>query len=163
MTEITNLSRLQMKHLTVDFDIKLQTLVYDRKLKDGPGNNNYGLIVCRSLGLPEEFLNYAEKLNFNFKMNNNNFLKDAKSNYNSKMLKDNCEICGEPGIDVDHMISQCKSDKNGNINFNGYIFNKNHPANLQNLCKSCHKRKTKEDVMFVRKKTLKGYKTMECN
>ena len=61
------------------------------------------------------------------------------------------------------MISQCKSDEKGYIHFGGYVFNKNHPANLQNLCKECHKKKTKEDIMYVRKKTLDGYKTIECN
>ena len=95
-------------------------------------------------------------------LKNNGLLNSKLSSYNSKVIKDKCEVCGAPGIDVDHMISQCKSDENGNINFGGYTFNKNHPANLQNLCKDCHKEKPK-DIMYVRKKTLKGYKTMECN
>ena len=43
-----------------------------------------------------------------------------------------------------------------------YLIKKS-PANLQNLCKECHKKKTKEDIMYVRKKTLDGYKTIECN
>ena len=163
MKEVKNLNRLQMKHLSISYNKELQTLVYDRKLKEGPGTSDYGLLVCKSLGFKDEFIKRASSLEIKLELRNDNLLGNKTSNYNSKVIKNNCEVCGEPGIDIDHMISQCKSDKNGNINFGGYVFNKNHPANLQNLCKDCHKRKTKEDVMYVRKKTLNGYKTIECN
>lgn len=163
MKEIKNLNRLQMKHLSISYNKELQTLIYDRKLKDGSGTSDYGLLVCKSLGFKDEFIKIANDLEIKIEIKNDNILSNNVTSYNSSKIKGKCEICGDSGIDVDHMIAQCKSDNDGNINFGGYIFNKNHPANLQNLCKECHKKKTKEHIMYVRKKTLKGYKTIECN
>ena len=51
-----------MMHMTVMFDRKTGKLVYDRKLKEGPGQNMYGLEVCKALRLPEEFLNRAKQI-----------------------------------------------------------------------------------------------------
>ena len=36
MKVVKELTRLQMKHLSISYNKELQTLVYDRKLKDGP-------------------------------------------------------------------------------------------------------------------------------
>ena len=49
------------------------------------------------------------------------------------------------------------------IETNDLVFNKNHKANLMNICKKCHEKVTKEDTVYVRKKTMKGYSyvTME--
>ena len=48
-----------MKHLSVCYDYKLKTLIYDRKIKDGPGESIYGLEVYKSLLLPDDFLKNA--------------------------------------------------------------------------------------------------------
>ena len=50
--EVRVLSRLCMKHLTVAYDKARDTLIYSRKLADGPGASMYGLEVCKSLHLP---------------------------------------------------------------------------------------------------------------
>ena len=62
MRNIKKIERLVMKHMAVEFNRELKTLIYNRKLEDGPGTNNYGLMVCRSLGLPEEFIELAESI-----------------------------------------------------------------------------------------------------
>ena len=46
-------------HMEVIYDEANDRLAYNRKLKEGPGNSMYGLEVCKSLGLPDEFLNEA--------------------------------------------------------------------------------------------------------
>ena len=163
MKEITQLEKLKMKHMTVEFDRALGTLVYDRKLKDGPGTNNYGLIVCKSLGLPDEFISYAENIDFNIKLKTDNILAHKTSHYNSKLLKGKCELCNADGVDIHHMYPQKMANKEGNIETNDLVFNKNHKANLMNICKKCHEKVTKEDTVYMRKKTMKGYSyvTME--
>ena len=45
-----------MKHMEVKYDHQKDILIYDRKLKDGPGNSMYGLEVCKSLNLSPNFL-----------------------------------------------------------------------------------------------------------
>jgi hypothetical protein len=54
--EIEMLENLALKHMSVHYDRAMDCLVYDRIIKDGPGNMTYGLEVCKSLYLDEEFL-----------------------------------------------------------------------------------------------------------
>ena len=164
--EITNLpiikqlNKLSMKHLTVEYNKSLKCLVYDRKLKDGPGSNNYGLTVCKSLGLPLDFINYAENVELNINLKGNNILKNKKSHYNGEFIKNKCELCGEMGEEVHHQYPQKIANEEGHIQTEDLVFNKNHRANLMNICKSCHKKVTYEDKIYVKKKTTKGYKTL---
>ena len=37
-------------------------LIYDRKLKEGPGNNSYGLEVLKSFNMPMAFMKGAFKI-----------------------------------------------------------------------------------------------------
>ena len=60
--EVKALDGLVVRHLQVHYDATLGALVYDRKLKDGPGEGRYGLEVCKSTGLPEDFLRRAHAL-----------------------------------------------------------------------------------------------------
>ena len=48
--------------MAVHYDRELDALVYDRKLMDGPGNRMYGLEVCKSLHLPDDFLEQAYQI-----------------------------------------------------------------------------------------------------
>ena len=58
-SEIKELEKLCLKHMTVRYDIITDALIYDRLLKDGPGNSTYGLEVCKSLSMPDDFLKRA--------------------------------------------------------------------------------------------------------
>jgi len=53
--EVVALNRLSLKHMAVHYDREHDCLVYDRVMRDGPGNNMYGLEVCKSLHLPTAF------------------------------------------------------------------------------------------------------------
>ena len=57
--EICKLDKLTLKHMTVTYDREKDELVYDRILKDGPGESMYGLEVCKSLNMPKDFLENA--------------------------------------------------------------------------------------------------------
>ena len=64
--EIKNLNKMKMYHMSVLYDKITNKLVYDRKLKEGPGESMYGLEVCKSLDLSNEFLDRAHNLRMKY-------------------------------------------------------------------------------------------------
>ena len=60
--EIKEKPFLKLKHMAVIYDREKDCLIYDRQLRNGPGESMYGLEVCKSLHLPEDFLANAHKL-----------------------------------------------------------------------------------------------------
>ena len=129
-------------------------IMYDRKIKEGPGNNSYGLEVLKSFNFPDEFVKGAFKIRNKLEGKNKLSLTKKKSSYNSKKLKGDCEFCKKKGVDIHHLTPQEFADKNG---FNKY-FHKNHTANLANVCKGCHIMFTKQGIIHKRTKTIGGKK-----
>ena len=133
--EIEELDRLSMKHLEVTYNKEKDILVYDRKLKDGPGFSMYGLEVCRSLHLPEDFLKYANEIRLKYRNNEQSILSAKPSKYNAKKIRNICEMCNnEMGTEIHHLQHQKNADE---FNFIGH-FHKNHVANLISICEKCH-------------------------
>jgi len=133
--EIEEMDRLSMKHLEVTYNKERDVLVYDRKLKDGPGFSMYGLEVCRSLHLPEDFLKYANEIRLKYRNNEQSILSAKPSKYNAKKIRNICEMCNsEMGTEIHHLQHQKNADQR---NFIGH-FHKNHVANLVSICEKCH-------------------------
>ena len=154
--EITCLEKLKLYHMTVIYDAANQKLIYDRKLKEGPGESMYGLEVCKSLDLPREFLDRAHSLRMKY-MGENILLNSKTSHFNSKKVKDLCEICNKKNATEVHHLQHQKHA------INGYIkneFHKDHLANLINICEDCHQKihKTNQEHKIV--KTTDGYEIM---
>ena len=84
-------------------------------------------------------------------------MERKKSKYNAQKLKGNCEFCDAIGVDIHHLEPQEKADMNNHIK----TFHKNHPANLSNVCKSCHNNFTKNKIVHRKTKTTEGYKLIE--
>ena len=138
--EIKELNSLSIKHLHVYYDREKQTLVYDRKLKEGVGSKMYGLEVCKSLYMPTEFLENAFHLRNKYFPENQGTLSHPVSSYNSKKIRGKCEICGEKnGEEIHHAQPQKDADENGFIDH----FHKNIKANLMSLCSKCHDKEHK--------------------
>ena len=156
--EITCLKNVHLKHMSVIYDREHECLVYDRKLKDGPGNNMYGLEVCKSLNLPTDFLENAHNIRMKYHPTSSSLLGRSTSHFNAKHIKGTCEKCGvKMGTEVHHLAHQQDADVNGIIQMeDGTTFHKNHPANLINLCEKCHDEFHKTGVKPVKKKTTKG-------
>ena len=158
VTEFDYLQDLQnvvLKHMAIHSD-ENGMIIYDRKLKDGAGSKIYGLEVCKSLQMPNSFLSKAYQLREDI-CPNNNILAFNQSRYNSKKIKGMCELCGENAIDIHHRLPQKEANNNGFID----TFHKNHPANLESLCKVCHLKETKKDSRRVKKKTMHGYQILD--
>jgi len=156
-TEIKNLENLRLYHMSVIYDFKNKCLIYDRKLKSGPGNNMYGLEVCKSLNLPEEFLERAHELRIKYS-NQLSILDQDGCKYNKNKIKNMCEICKkQKGTEIHHLQHQKNS-------INGYINNEfrlNHPANLINICEECHNKIHKNNLEHKVTKTTNGYTIQE--
>ncbi len=153
--ELRTINTLAIKHMAVEFDREHDCLIYDRKLRDGPGNKMYGLEVCKSLYLPDDFLENAYSIRNKYYPVNQGELAHGPSTYNAKKIRGICEICKlEMGEEVHHLRPQKDADENGFIG----SFHKNHLANLLTVCEKCHDQlHSKSSNKIVRKKSTKGY------
>jgi len=138
--EIRELTSVVLKHMAVIFDREKGVLVYDRKLRDGPGDNMYGLEVCKSLNLPDSFLELAHNIRMKYHPKSGSILSLKTSHYNSKKIVGICEMCKEEmGEEVHHLQHQADADEDGIIKIKNLApFHKNKVANLVTLCEKCH-------------------------
>jgi DNA mismatch repair protein MutS len=151
--------RLRLAHMRVFYDKSHDTLVYDRKLQDGAGESMYGLEVCKSLHLPDDFLENANMIRVKYrgistKTPTASILDDAvPSRYNAAKLRRLCELCEKKkGTEVHHLQHQESADSN---DFIGHI-HKNHPSNLATVCEDCHREIHTTGMEHVKVKTGKG-------
>jgi DNA mismatch repair protein MutS len=160
--EIEELQNVVLCHMSVFYDKVKDLLVYDRKIKDGPGDNMYGLEVCKSLNLPKEFLELANNIRMKYHPESNSILDIKKSTYNSGFLKGICEKCNKKmGEEIHHLQYQMDANDNNIIYTENSVFNKNHPANLLNICKKCHDEIHKKNIKQKKVKTSKGIKVID--
>ncbi len=153
--EILEKEKLSLKHLTVLYDKSTHHLIYDRKLKDGPGESMYGLEVCKFLKLPNDFVDAAHRLRNKYNKTSRSILTENKTRYNHKKIKGMCELCKKKyGDEVHHLQHQANANDD---NFIGE-FHKNHPGNLINVCEDCHDKLHENPKGHVRKLTSEGYK-----
>jgi DNA mismatch repair protein MutS len=153
--EIQQLDKLDIKHMAVYYDPANQCLIYDRKLADGQGSRTYGLEVCKSLFLEEDFLDRAYQFRQTYFPESGGELNHGTSRYNSSKIKGFCENCKKSlATETHHLSPQKYADEKGFIG----SFHKDHPANLMALCENCHLSIHKEDKILVKKKTTTGVK-----
>ena len=154
--EIRELTRLGLKHMTVRYDPSSQILLYDRLLKDGQGARMYGLEVCRSLYMDQDFLDKAYYLRNKYFPEQKGELGSAEqSTYNAKKIRAKCEMCQkELASEIHHLSPQKNADEQGFIDGR---FHKNHPGNLASVCETCHLKTHSTNKTVVKKKTTKGY------
>ena len=156
--EILALKLLKLYHMSVIFDKTNNKLIYDRKLKEGAGESMYGLEVCKSLNLPTDFLDRAHELRVKYNDIYKNVLGRDVSRYNSKKLKDICELCKiNNGSEIHHLEYQKTAKSNNYIINIDANFHKNHVANLINICETCHQNIHKNNKKMIIKKTNNGY------
>ena len=160
--EITDLKSVSLKHMAVIYDKENDVLVYDRKLRDGPGNNLSGLEVCKSLSLPNDFLEAAYNIRMKYNPESASLLSLKTSHFNSKKIMSICEKCGKNmGTEVHHLQHQNDANNDGIIESADNVFHKNKLANLMTLCEGCHSDFHKKDVKHKRVKTTKGIQIRE--
>jgi len=126
-------------HLDVFYDDKLDKLMYNRKLKDGSGNNFYGLTVCKFIINDDNFFNIANTIK-NELYENNLLVNNKSSHFNKDIIVDSCQQCGykpkknEIPLETHHIKKQKCANIFGLIDYQ----HKNKNNNLMVLCKNCH-------------------------
>lgn len=134
--EIKQLLYTKVCHMHVFFDKNNDKMVYERIIKDGPGTKNYGLEVCKSLYIEQDFIDQAYKIRNKYFPEQSSILNHTTSKYNSKKIKGICEICNNTfSSEVHHIKQQKDADKYGFID----DMHKNALYNLQSVCEECHK------------------------
>lgn len=162
--EMTQMNTVKLKHMEVVYNQELDALVYNRKLKDGPGANVYGLEVCKSLHLPATFLEMANAIRLKYNgEEGKSMLTLRRSRYNVQKVVHMCERCGKQrGKEVHHMRHQADANEDGLIvDEDGTTFHKNHLANLMTLCEACHDALHQTGVKQKRVRTSKGHKVVD--
>ena len=97
----------------------------------------YGLEVCKSLKLPEDFLNTAFNIRMKYHPEEGSMLSLKSSHFNSQKVMNLCEKCKKNvGKEVHHLQHQNEANENGIINKDGKVFHKNNVANLITLCEA---------------------------
>lgn len=160
--EISKLETVKLKHMSVIYDKEEDKLMYDRKLKDGPGNSMYGLEVCKSLNLPQDFLDVAYEIRMKYHPEVGSLLSLKTSKYNSKKIVGMCEKCRKNvGIEIHHLQYQKDANVDGIIDNDNGTFHKNNLANLLTLCEDCHNKIHKNNTKLTKIKTTKGIELKE--
>ncbi len=154
LKSMKNITSVQCKHLKVQFDYEKQKMYYDRKIHDGQGETIYGLEVCKSLKLPEYFIERCYEIRNEYMNNKDNILLLKTSKYNKDKIRNICEFCNKKlGTEIHHLQYQCDA------NHNEYIensFHKNHNANLCSICSECHNHIHSLNLRYEKRKTMDG-------
>lgn len=131
---IKDIDNLKTYHLKISNEG--ETIIYDRKLTDGPGPAVYGLNVCSALNMSQDFISLARQVQMEINSENNNVVSDKKSTYNKSICMGECcmPMCDNDAQETHHINEQADADSDGNFNH----FHKNKKHNLIPLCKGCH-------------------------
>lgn len=145
MKQIQKLKNVRPYHLVVDYDEENDLLIFDRKLKEGPGEKVYGIKVARFIIDDTDFIKLAQQIKNEIIDQPNKLLMTTQSKYNKDVYVDSCMICGtkaDPNSEYNnnldtHHINFQKDCKDGFVKDKTHI-KKNGKGNLIVLCKKCH-------------------------
>lgn len=142
---IKNIPNVRTCHLSVAFSANgTKSIMFERKLKEGPGGSIYGLEVCEYLDMDTKFLARAFQIRDKVTPE-----KDEKrsciikvSKYNKNKIIRCCEsCCYAPRLPTDqplhthHIKERHLADENGMING----VHMDSVSNLAVLCEKCHR------------------------
>jgi len=142
--EIANESKIKICHFEVSTNssdsMKSSSLLstdisihYDRQLKEGSGNDTYGIEIAKAVGLPSEFISTAYEYRNKIDIYIHSDVSSMKaSRYNKKLIMDQCYRCQSRIQLQTHHITPQESFHESSIHpMNGLY-------NLVVLCQSCH-------------------------
>ena len=154
MQRIKELKNLKTFHLTVQYNAEKDILIFDRKLKEGPGESIYGLTVAKYIIKDTEFMKLAQEIKNDLLKIPNELLNSKTSHFNSEVHLHECQICGKKNttemnsgiLDVHHIYNQ-KDCTDGFINVKPHLL-MNEKLNLCVLCKECHYKAHHDQVVI---------------
>lgn len=129
--------RLHIAHMHTE--ARDGAIIYDRTLRDGPGESTYGIEVCRGLGMPHDFMALAEKIRRRVQQVDDGFVRQKASRYNARVNMDTCGVCREEmATETHHIRYQHTADEEGFVMGGDVRVHKNAVSNLVPLCSRCH-------------------------
>ena len=132
---IKNNEKLIINHFKID--MKDGQIQFERKLREGSGDEEYGIEIANYLDLNSDFIKLAYSFRNKFNKKSDLILKNKRSRYNQKVIVDHCEKCGsEEHLHTHHIHEQHTANEKGMIEH----FHKNTEHNLMILCEECHKK-----------------------
>jgi DNA mismatch repair protein MutS len=106
-----------------------------RQLAEGDGDKLYGLEICKTLGLSDEFMRTANKIRRELMGIPDDLVSNKRSNYNRSVIMDLCRLCKKnKATETHHIRYQRDADERG---FIGH-YHKNRAYNLLPICEECH-------------------------
>lgn len=158
--KIQNLTNVKAFHLDVSYDEKTGSLIYDRNLKEGSGNQLYGIAVAQFIIQDKEFIDTAIEIKNDLLDIHDSMVGSGKtSNYNKNVIVYKCNVCGARDKKMcvafleTHHIEFQKDCVNGFVaNKNKTHVKKDQESNLTILCQDCH------NAVHAGKIKLNGYK-----
>ena len=154
LPQIKAIENIKAFHLSVSYDSKNDRLVFDRILKEGSGEEIYGVTVAKYIIQDDEFTTMANELKNELLGVKNYIVQPKVSKYNSQLYIDNCSICGkqlqikDDIVNLDtHHINHQKDCIDGVVGDKKFI-KKNDKSNLLVLCKKCHTRVHNKEIVI---------------
>lgn len=145
LAEIEEIKKINtIKFFNLAVEKKGDELIFNRTLKEGTGEQIYGITVAQYILDDHLFINKAIEIKNNLLEKdgiNTKLLSNKKSLYNKEIYMDSCGICGGKEKLESHHINMQKdfiSTINGQINFKKKHIVKDSMANLIVLCSKCH-------------------------
>jgi len=148
MDKIKGLENVSIFHLSVEYDVRTDSLIFDRILKEGSGSSVYGLTVAKYIIKDDEFMQTARGIMNDLIQKPSSLISEKVSKYNAHVYVDACQICGKKNneqedyvgmLDTHHINFQSDCDDNGFVIGKSYL-KMNNKCNLAVLCKRCHTR-----------------------
>lgn len=137
LDEIKQLHNLKAFHISVSYDEKSKTLIFDRQMKEGSGEQIYGVTVAQYIIQDKNFIDLAIKFRNKLTGSYEGLTSGKTSRYNSNVLIDECKLCGsKKGLESHHINFQ-KDCVDGLVKNKKHLL-KNSEANLIVLCSKCH-------------------------
>ena len=142
VNDIKLLNTIKFYHLSVEK--KGDELIFNRQLKDGTGEQIYGITVAQYILDDPLFIKKAVEIKNSILEKdgiNTKLLSDKKSLYNKEIYMDSCAVCGGKEKLESHHINMQKdfiSTPNGQINIKKKHILKDSKANIVVLCSECH-------------------------
>tara|TARA_B110000977_G_scaffold201234_1_gene294891 strand:+ start:7711 stop:10647 length:2937 start_codon:yes stop_codon:yes gene_type:complete len=155
---IKQLEKVNVKHISVEYDNLNHNLIFSRQLLDGAGEDFYGLKVAKFLLDDKDFNDKSKLIEDEYNNTVENINLTQKSRYNSQMLVKECYICHcKTNLEVHHINWQ--KDCNKFYVISKPQVKKNSLANLVTLCRKCHDEVDRNNIMIDGyEDTIKGKK-----
>nr|YP_009417114.1 MutS-like protein [Leptogorgia sarmentosa]AST14118.1 MutS-like protein [Leptogorgia sarmentosa] len=147
-------SPVQCYHLSV-IQQEYLGLIYERKLKPGPGPSQYGIEVMGHIINDKKFYNsalkYRKLINWEppSRSESSSLTVFRPSKYNAQVFIDSCEICGAPAEAIHHI--QPKKLRSRRLN---------RRSNLVPVCSSCHLDIHRNKISILGWKRTPGHKKL---